>query len=118
MHASVAAPFLVTPRRRRGRTSIYRARGTGAAIIRATCPQQSTRRRSTSHSPSTALTLGERNETIIVTSPPSDIAVETRSVDVNAVVERERSLNAELQDSAVRVLALLASRPLIVALAS
>jgi len=39
-------------------------------------------------------------------------------MDVNAVVERERSLNAELQDSAVRVLALLASRPLILAVAS
>jgi hypothetical protein len=113
MRVSVAAPFLATPRRRRGRTSISRARGTGAALIRAICPAAVTGRRSTSHSPSTALTLGERNETIIVTSWPSDIAVETRSMDVNAVVERERSLNAELQDSAVRVLALLASRPLI-----
>jgi hypothetical protein len=118
MRVSVAAPFLATPRRGVGARRFLGRVGPGAALIRATCPAAVTGRRSTSHSPSTALTLGERNETIIVTSRPSDIAVETRSMDVNAVVERERSLNAELQDSAVRVLALLASRPLILAVAS
>jgi hypothetical protein len=43
-----------------------------------------------------SLTLGELNETITVTSRPSDIAVETRSMGVNAVVERKRILELPL----------------------
>jgi hypothetical protein len=42
------------------------------------------------------LSLGELNETITVTSRPSDIAVETRSMGVAAVVERERILELPL----------------------
>jgi hypothetical protein len=42
------------------------------------------------------LSLGELNETITVTSRPSDIAVETRSMGVNEVVERERILELPL----------------------
>ena len=42
------------------------------------------------------LSLGELNETITVTSRPSDIAVETRSMGVGSVVERERILELPL----------------------
>ena len=42
------------------------------------------------------LPLGELNETITVTARPSDIAVETRNMGVNAVVERERILELPL----------------------
>ena len=43
-----------------------------------------------------SLSLGELNETITVTSRPSDIAVETRSMGVGAVIERERILELPL----------------------
>src|SRR5918993_505573 len=42
------------------------------------------------------LPLGELNETITVTARPSDIAVETRSMGVNNVVDRERILEIPL----------------------
>ena len=42
------------------------------------------------------LPLGELNETITVTARPSEIAVETRNMGVNAVVERERILELPL----------------------
>ena len=42
------------------------------------------------------LSLGELNETITVTARPSDIAVETRNMGVNAVVERERIVELPL----------------------
>jgi hypothetical protein len=42
------------------------------------------------------LPIGELNETITVVSRPSDIAVETRSMGVGAVVERERILELPL----------------------
>jgi hypothetical protein len=42
------------------------------------------------------LSLGELNETITVTSRPSDIAVETRSMGVAAVIEREQILELPL----------------------
>jgi hypothetical protein len=42
------------------------------------------------------LSVGELNETITVTSRPSDIAVETRNMGVNEVVERERILELPL----------------------
>jgi hypothetical protein len=42
------------------------------------------------------LSIGELNETITVTSRPSDIAVETRSMGVGAVIERERILELPL----------------------
>jgi hypothetical protein len=42
------------------------------------------------------LSLGELNETVTVTARPSDIAVETRNMGVNAVVERERILELPL----------------------
>jgi hypothetical protein len=43
------------------------------------------------------LSLGELEETITVSARPSDIAVETRSMSVNTVVERERILELPLQ---------------------
>jgi hypothetical protein len=43
-----------------------------------------------------SLSIGELNETITVTSRPSDIAVETRSMGVGAVIERERILELPL----------------------
>jgi hypothetical protein len=42
------------------------------------------------------LTLGELNETITVTARPSDVAVETRSMAVASVVEREQILEIPL----------------------
>src|SRR5688500_9125694 len=43
-----------------------------------------------------ALSLGQLNETITVTSRPSDVAVETRSMAVASVVEREQILELPL----------------------
>jgi hypothetical protein len=43
-----------------------------------------------------ALTIGELNETITVTARPSDVAVETRSMAVASVVQREQILELPL----------------------